>query len=59
MSLLSSLILPHVEKTLIEAEPQIAAFILNQLKLIAADVISWAESRAHLAEPAKNEEIPQ
>lgn len=46
MSLLSSLILPHLEKELVALEPEIAAFVLKQLKVVASDVIAWIESKA-------------
>jgi hypothetical protein len=45
MSLFSSLILPHLERELIALEPQIAQFLLNQLKNAADEVVAWAESK--------------
>ena len=45
MSLFSSLILPHLEKELIALEPQLAQFILNQLKGAASEVVAWAETK--------------
>lgn len=48
MSLLSSLILPHLEKELLALEPEIASFVLKQLKVVATDVITWIESKAHV-----------
>jgi hypothetical protein len=43
MSLFSSVILPHLEKELINIEPQVAEFLLNQLKKAAAEIVEWAE----------------
>jgi len=43
MSLISALLLPQLEKELVNLEPQIAQFLLGQLKNVAADVIDWAE----------------
>ena len=45
MSLLSSLILPKLEKELLEMEPQIAEFMINQLKECASEVVHWAENK--------------
>ena len=45
MSLFSSLILPHLERELLALEPQLAQFLLNQLKNAADEVVVWAESK--------------
>jgi len=48
MSLLSSIVLPRLEKELIALEPEIAQFLLSQLKTLAADVMAWLETKAHI-----------
>lgn len=48
MSLLSSILLPTLERELLKLEPEIAAFLLSQLKLWAQEIIEWAETQAHL-----------
>ena len=48
MSLLSSIILPKLEKELVALEPQIAQFVLGQLKAVAVDVLHWIEQKAHV-----------
>jgi hypothetical protein len=48
MSLFTSLILPYLEKELVNVEPQIAEFALNQLKNVGAEVVAWAESKMNV-----------
>lgn len=48
MSLLSSVILPMLEKEIVDLEPQIAAFALRQLKSVAEEVIEWVEKKSNL-----------
>jgi len=48
MSLFSSLILPYLENELVKLEPQIAEFLLNQLKNAANEVVEWAESKLNV-----------
>lgn len=45
MSLLSSILLPKLEKELLSLEPDVARFILRQLKVFSAEVIEWAEDK--------------
>lgn len=45
MSLFSAWILPHLEKELITMEPQVAQFLLTQLKKSATEVVAWTESK--------------
>lgn len=45
MSLLSSIILPRLEKELIAMEPAISQFIISQMKSMASEVIEWAETK--------------
>lgn len=45
MSLLSSIILPKLEKELVSLEPQISEFLIDQLHTLANEVIGWAESK--------------
>lgn len=48
MSLLSAIILPRLEKEFIALEPEIAQFLLSQVKVLAADVITWAEGKVNI-----------
>ncbi len=48
MSLLSSIILPKLEKELIALEPEIAQFLINQLKILGTEVALWAENKLHI-----------
>ena len=48
MSLFSSIILPKLEKELMALEPEIAQFLLNQLKNLGAEVVMWAESKINV-----------
>lgn len=45
MSLLSSIILPKLEKELVAIEPEITKFLLGQLHSLATEVITWAENK--------------
>ncbi|QHJ76047.1 MAG: hypothetical protein [Bacteriophage sp.] len=45
MSLFSSFILPQLEKELLAAKPEIAQFILQQLKNVSLEVLDWAEKK--------------
>ena len=47
MSLLSSIILPKLEKELIALEPVIASFVLKELQSAAEILIDWIESKGH------------
>lgn len=55
MSLLSSIILPKLEKELTALEPQAAQFLLGELKSMSADVLAWAENKAS----SSDQNIPQ
>ncbi len=48
MSLLTSLIIPELEKELMEVEPIIASFLIKKLKKEAGELLQWIESKAHL-----------
>lgn len=48
MSLFSAIILPKLEKEIMAMEPEIAQFLLNQLKNLGAEVVMWAESKIHV-----------
>jgi len=48
MSLLSTIILPKLEKELIGLEPEVTQFIVSQLKSLAADVVMWAETKLNV-----------
>lgn len=53
MSLLSSIILPQLEKEIIALEPQIGQFVLAQLKSVTADIMHWIETKGEAAALAK------
>lgn len=55
MSLLSSVILPKLEKELIAMEPEIAQFILIQAKSVGAELLAWIEKKLD----AKHANAPQ
>ncbi len=48
MSLLSSILLPKLEKELLDIQPEIAQFLLRQLKLLANEVLEWVETKIDL-----------
>lgn len=48
MSLLSSILLPKLEKELLDIQPDIAQFLLRQLKLLANEVLEWVETKIDL-----------
>ena len=48
MSLLTSLILSQLEKEIVALEPEIARFLVGQIKSSAADVIEWAERKLNV-----------
>lgn len=58
MSLLSSLILPKLEKELLTLEPEIAQFVFGQLKSMGAEVVAWAEGKLPIPE-IHSEDVPQ
>jgi hypothetical protein len=45
MSLLSAIILPKLEKELLAIEPNIAQFIIQQVKSVGDDIVMWAEQK--------------
>ncbi len=48
MSLFSKFILPKLEQEIVNIEPQIAEFVLKQMKIAAHEVIEWIEKKAHI-----------
>ncbi len=48
MSLLSTIILPKLEKEFVNLEPQIADFILKQLYEAGKDILGWVENKINL-----------
>lgn len=48
MSIFSSIILPYLERELIELQPEIADFVLDQLKKNAHAIIDWLEVKANI-----------
>lgn len=48
MSLLTSFIIPELEKELMEVEPIIASFLVKKIKAEAAELLQWIESKTHL-----------
>jgi hypothetical protein len=45
MSILSSLILPELEKQLIAYEPMLADFAVKQLHKLGSELVAYAESK--------------
>jgi|AntAceMinimDraft_18_1070375.scaffolds.fasta_scaffold263206_2 hypothetical protein len=45
MSLFSSLILPHIEQEILSMKPQMAQFLLEQIKSTGHDLVNWAETK--------------
>jgi hypothetical protein len=48
MSLFSTVLKPMLEKEIKSLEPQIAFFILTQLKKVAAEAIEWSETKMNV-----------
>ena len=48
MSLISKLILPQLEKELMTLEPQVAEFLLKQLKELANEIVNWVEIKINV-----------
>lgn len=48
MSLLSSIIVPKLERELLALEPEVSQFIIKQLKIFAAEIVEWAEEKINL-----------
>lgn len=48
MSLLSAVILPIIEKELLALEPEMAQFVIGQLKIFASEVVEWAEKKVNI-----------
>ena len=48
MSLLSSILLPKLEKELVALEPEAYQFLLSQLKMFASEIASWAEQKINV-----------
>jgi hypothetical protein len=55
MSLLSALILPKLEKELVDLEPEIAQFLLGQMKVMGSELLAWVETKINLPEQSKEE----
>jgi len=43
MNYLVSLLIPILEKELLALEPQVAQFLLNELKKLSQELVNWAE----------------
>lgn len=48
MSIFGTILRPIIEKELKSIEPQIALFLVTQLKNVAHDVIDWAENKVKI-----------
>lgn len=59
MSLFSSIILPRLQKELIALEPEIARFIVGQLKSMSAELVIWAEKKLGASAESQLEDVPQ
>lgn len=49
MSLLSSVLIPMLEKHLISLEPLVAHFLLNELQILGTEVMNWMETKGKVA----------
>lgn len=43
MNYLASFIIPILERELLKLEPEVAQFLLQQFKLMATELVDWAE----------------
>jgi hypothetical protein len=62
MSLLSSILLPEIEKQLIALEPQIAQFVMTNLHELASEFVTFIESKIKFSHQIKEElptDVPQ
>lgn len=48
MNLLTSVLLPLLERQLREIEPELAEFVVEQLKLCGSDLVNWAEKKLNM-----------
>ncbi len=48
MSLLSSIIIPRLEKELMALTPELSQFLLSQLKVFASEIVEWAEEKINM-----------
>lgn len=59
MSLLSSILLPKLEKELIAMEPEMAQFILKQLQSVGGDILKWVEDKIELPKVESPSDVQQ
>lgn len=60
MSLLSSIILPKLEKELISLEPEIANFIISQIETVGKEILDWVNSKGkEAASFSSKADVPQ
>lgn len=58
MSLLSSVILPEVEKSLVGMKPEMIRFLMSQVQTIGSELLEWVERK--LDNPVfHDEDVPQ
>lgn len=57
MSLLSSLIIPHLEKELLSHGPEIAEFILSQGKVVGAEIMDWVDKKIEESSQLKKTQV--
>ncbi len=57
MSLLSALIIPHLEKELLSHGPEIAEFLLSQGKVVGSDIMDWVNKKISEQEELKKNPI--
>lgn len=48
MSLLSSIILPMIERELVQAAPELSEALLKQIKALGSIMVEWAESKLNI-----------
>lgn len=48
MSLLSSIVIPMIERELAQAAPEISEALLKQIKVLGSLMVEWAESKLNV-----------
>jgi hypothetical protein len=55
VSILSSIILPKLEKELLDMKPEIAVFMLNYIQDICVEIMAWISSKGTIAATSQND----
>lgn len=48
MNVISSFIMSSLEKELVNVEPQVADFLIAQIRILAQEILIWVENKTHL-----------